>query len=390
MLVCVPLGTLALALTTPPTVDLRSDTVTKPTPAMRKAMASADVGDDVFGDDMTVKLLESRLATEFGKEAGLFVPSGTQGNLISLMAHTWERGSEYIVGDEAHIYIFEQGGAAQFGGAHPRALPTRDDGTIGDAAAIRAAMRPSDQHFTVTKCVTLENTHNLRGGKVLPMEYVSTIAKVAQEHGAALHLDGARIWHAAAHLGLSLDTVGGPADSLSVCLSKGLGAPAGSVVLGSAEMIAKARRLRKGLGGTMRQTGVLAAAGLNALDDILPRLADDHINTQALASGLGELGFEVEAPQTNLLYFSLTPGESHAFTAAQLVAKLATAGVRFLVVPGSDPNRMRMVCHHQVTAEGVAYTLAMLRKACAEPDWVTAAVDDIGKAQTSYAGGEIR
>jgi threonine aldolase len=178
--------------------------------------------------------------------------------------------------------------------------------------------------------------------------------------------------------------VAGPADSLSVCLSKALGAPAGSVIVGSAELIAKARRLRKGLGGTMRQTGVLAAAGLVALDEILPRLADDHANAQALAEGLGRLGFQVEAPQTNLLYFSLSPGETHSFTAAELVAACAREGVRFLVVPGSDPNRMRMVCHHQVSAEGVERTIDVISKACAQPDWVKAAD---GSKAASYAGG---
>ena len=359
-----------LALHTPPIVDLRSDTVTTPTPSMRKAMAAAEVGDDVFGDDPTVHALESRVASLFNKEAAVFVPTGTMSNLAGIMAHTWERGSEYIIGDEAHVYIFEQGGCAQFGGAHPRALPTAADGTIGSAENIRAAIRTSNEHFPITKCVTLENTHNLRGGKVLPMDYVQAVGDVAKEHDIALHLDGARVWHAAASLGLSLEEVGAPCDSLSVCLSKALGAPAGSVLVGSGDLITKARRLRKGLGGTMRQTGVLAAAGLVALDEILPNLADDHANAQALADGLGALGFEVEPPQTNLLYFSLTPGESHAFTAAALVKACDHEGLRFLVVPGSNPNRMRMVCHHQVTGEGVERALEVIGKACAEPDWV--------------------
>jgi len=306
------------------------------------------------------------------------------GNLISLMVHTWERGSEYIVGDEAHVYIFEQGSAAQFGGAHPRALPTKPDGTIGDVAAIRSAIRTSDQHFPITKVITLENTHNLRGGKVLPMDYVSAVGEMAHENGVALHLDGARIWHAAAALGLGLNEVAAPADSLSVCLSKALGAPAGSVIVGSAELVAKARRLRKGLGGTMRQTGVLAAAGLVALDEMLPNVADDHANAQSLADGLSALGFVVEAPQTNLLYFSLRPGETHSFSATELVSACAAEGVRFLVVPGSDPNRMRMVCHHQVNAEGVELALEIIGKACAEPDWVMKAP---ASAAASYAGG---
>ena len=350
-------------------------------------MAASVCGDAVFGDDPTEIALERRVAALFDKESALLVPTGTMGNLISLMAHTWERGSEFIVGDEAHVYIFEQGGASQFGGAHPRALATQADGTIGDVATIRSAIRPSDQHFPITKAVTLENTHNLRGGKVLPMEYVQAVGDMAHENGIALHLDGARIWHAATALGLGLDEVAAPADSLSVCLSKALGAPAGSVIVGSAELVAKARRLRKGLGGTMRQTGVLAAAGLVALDEVLPRLSDDHANAQTLAACLTRLGFEVEPPATNLLYFSLRPGDSHAFTAAELVAACAREGVRFLVVPGSNPNRMRMVCHHQVTAEGVSRAIEVIEKACAEPDWVTA-VD--GAKAASYAGSPGR
>jgi len=378
-------GTAALTAPLIQTVDLRSDTVTTPTSSMREAMRAAEVGDAVFGDDPTEMLLESKVAAMFNKEAALFVPSGTMGNLVSLMAHTWERGSEYIVGDEAHIYIFEQGGAAQFGGAHPRALSTHPDGSIGDVETIRSVIRTSDQHFPITRAVTLENTHNLRGGKVLPMDYVTAVGAMAHDHDIALHLDGARIWHAAAALGLSLEDVAAPADSLSVCLSKALGSPAGSVVVGSADLVAKARRLRKGLGGTMRQTGVLAAAGLVALDEILPTLSEAHVRASELAAGLGALGFAVECPETNLLYFSLTPGESHGFTAAELVAACAREGIRFLVVPGSNPNRMRMVCHHQVTADGVARAIEVITKACEQPDWVTA-----GKATgvtTSYAGG---
>jgi threonine aldolase len=204
----------------------------------------------VFGDDPTVKALESRVAALFDKEAACFVPTGTQGNLISLMAHCWERGSEYIVGDQAHVYIFEQGGAAQFGGAHPRALVTSSDGTIGDAATCAAAIRTSDQHFPITRVLALENTHNLCGGKVLTTEYVSSVADAMHERGVALHLDAARVWHAATHQGESLQTVGAPADTLSVCLSKALGAPAGSLMVGSGELVARGRRLRKGLGGT--------------------------------------------------------------------------------------------------------------------------------------------
>lgn len=378
------LPTSASALAAHPIVDLRSDTVTTPTASMRAAMASAEVGDDVFGDDPTVHALEARVASLFDKEAAVFVPTGTMSNLVGLMAHTWERGSEYVVGDEAHIHIFEQGGAAQFGGAHPRALLTNADGTV-DLERIRGAIRPSDQHFPITRAIALENTHNLRGGKVLPLEYVRAVGDLAHEHGLALHLDGARVWHAAAALGVTLEEVGAPCDSLSVCLSKALGAPAGSVFVGSAEIVARARRLRKGLGGVMRQTGVLAAAGLVALDEVLPHLADDHRNAQRLAAGLQAAGFAVDAPQSNLIYFSPSADAPLGFAAKELVAACATEGVRFLVVPGADPNRMRMVCHHQVTADGVERALEVIGKACAQPDWVAAAAAGGGKA-ASYAG----
>jgi len=380
---------LAHALAMPPmVVDLRSDTVTTPTASMRSAMANAEVGDDVFGDDPTVKALERRVALLFGKEEALFVPSGTQGNLISILAHCWTRGSEFVVGDQAHLHIFEQGGAAQFGGAHPRALPTQPDGTIGDATAMAAAIRPSDQHFPVTAAIALENTHNLCGGKVLRTAYVEEVAATARAAGVAVHMDGARIWHAAAALGETLAEVAAPVDSLSVCLSKGVGAPAGSLVLGSSELMLRARRLRKGLGGTMRQTGVLAAAGLVAIDEVLPSLADDHARAARLASGLVALGFTLEPPQTNLLYFSLTPGQTHAFTAAQLVGACAAEGVRFLVVPGADPNRMRMVTHHQVSDEGVQRALDVIERACADPDWVNSGAKAGSLSGVSYAGSE--
>ena len=200
-------------------VDLRSDTVTKPTAAMREAMAAAEVGDDVMGDDPTVKILEEKTAELFGKEAALFVPTGTQGNLISVMAQTWERGSEYIVGDKAHIYIFEQGGGATLGGAHPRAVTTGDDGRL-DLDTVAACLRADDPHFPVTKLLCLENTHNLCGGRVLAPDYMAAAGEVARAMGAALHVDGARIWHAAHALGTTLQDLSGPADSLSVCLSK--------------------------------------------------------------------------------------------------------------------------------------------------------------------------
>ena len=353
--------TIARLAAAEPVVDLRSDTVTQPTAAMRAAMGAAVCGDDVFGDDPTVAKLEARVGDLLGKEAAVFVPTGTMGNLVSILAHCWERGSEYVVGDCAHVHIFEQGGASQFGGAHARAVPTAADGTIGDAAAVRALVRVDDQHFPATKVVALEDTHNLRGGAALPAGYGAEVAAAVRDLGVAAHLDGARVWHAAAHRNEALAETAAPYDSLSVCLSKALGAPAGSVVAGSGDFVARCRRLRKGLGGTMRQTGVLAAAGLVALDEVLPKLSEDAARATALAAGLGALGFDVEAPQTNLLYFGLDEAR-FGFSARALVEHCADRGVRFLVVPGS--TRMRMVCHHQITADGAERALAVIKAAC--------------------------
>ena len=357
-------GLLSTGMLVHPTVDMRSDTVTTPTAAMNKAMASAAVGDAVFGDDPTEKALEAKVAQLFNKEAALFVPTGTMGNLISIMAHCWERGSEYVVGDRAHIYLYEQGGGAQIGGAHPRALVSANDGTIA-FEDIRGAVRADDHHFPTTKLVCLENTHNMCGGTVLSTDYVSSVATLARdEAGAALHMDGARIWHAATALGESLESVAAPCDSLSVCLSKAIGAPAGSVVVGSADLCAKGKRLRKVLGGTMRQTGVLAAAGLVGLDEILPRLSEDHANAQTLASGLATLGFAVEPWTTNLVFFSSDPG-TMGLEASEIVSAAAAEGVRFLCIGG---QRMRCVTHHQVTADGVARALEIIAAILAEPE----------------------
>jgi len=364
-----------------PIVDMRSDTVTKPTSSMSAAMASAEVGDAVFGDDPTEARLEAKVAKMFGKEAALFVPTGTQGNLICCMAHCWERGSEFVVGNRAHIYLYEQGGAAQIGGIHPRALATADDGTFASLDELRGAIRPDDHHFPVTSLVTLENTHNMCGGTVLPTEYVASVGAIARdEAGAALHMDGARIWHAAESLGETLEQVAAPADSLSVCLSKAIGAPAGSVIVGSGELIKRGKRLRKALGGTMRQTGVLAAAGLVGLDEILPRLGEDHNNAQRLAGGLAAAGFEVEPVATNLVFFSAKP-ESMGIGASELVAAASAEGIRFLCIGG---QRMRMVTHHQVSAEGVERALEVIARLLAEPE---AATSSGAPVAASYAGG---
>ena len=352
-----------------PLVDMRSDTVTKPSAAMRDAMAKAEVGDDVFGDDPTVKRLEARVAELCGKEAGLFVPSGTMGNLCCVLAHTWERGSEYIVGDAAHIYIYEQGGAAQFGGAHPRALPTAADGTL-DLGAVGRAVRADDAHFPVTKLLCLENTHNMCGGVVLPTSYVAAAGALAREHGVALHMDGARVWHAADALGEPLARVLAPAESASVCLSKALGAPAGSVVVGPDALVARARRLRKGLGGGMRQAGVLAAAGLHALAEHRERLLEDHEHAAELAEGLEQLGFAVQRPETNMVWCGPPDGLSVPFAT---VAERLRTEERILVggayggPGGRNPwgeagKSLRFVTHLQTPRSAVRALLAGLAK----------------------------
>jgi threonine aldolase len=262
-------------------IDLRSDTVTQPSPAMRDAMARAEVGDDVFGDDPTVNRLQDECARRFGKEAGLLFPTGTQSNLAALMAHC-QRGEEAIVGQEAHTYRYEAGGMAVLGSIQPQPIQNRPDGTL-DLAEVEAAIKPNDPHFAVTRLLALENTI---GGKVLPREYLADAVALARRRGLATHLDGARVFNAAMKLGTPVDELCAGIDTVSVCLSKGLGTPAGTVLVGRRDLIERARRVRKMLGGTMRQAGIIAAAGLYALEHNVERLAQDHANAQRLAKGL--------------------------------------------------------------------------------------------------------
>ncbi len=275
-----------------PRIDLRSDTVTHPTDAMRRAMAAAEVGDDVFGDDPTVNALEARAAQLLGKEAGLFVASGTMGNLVSLLAHL-PRGHEAIAGASTHTVMDEAGGHAVIVGATIRALADRPDGTLDPAEIAEAFRDPTDYHEPPTGLVVLENTHAHSGGRPLSLEYTRTVAAIAHERGVPLHVDGARFFNAAVALGLAPAVLAGPADTVTFCLSKGLSAPIGSVVVGPAAFIDRARRARKLVGGGMRQVGVLAAAGLVALQDgdagMIDRLAEDHANARRLAGGLAEL-----------------------------------------------------------------------------------------------------
>ncbi|MGQ0580199.1 MAG: low-specificity L-threonine aldolase [Betaproteobacteria bacterium] len=289
-------------------IDLRSDTVTKPTAEMRAAMAAADVGDDVFGEDPTVNRLEAMSAALLGKESAIFVCSGTQGNLLALLSHC-ERGDEYIVGQQGHTYKYEGGGAAVLGSIQPQPLDYEPDGTL-DLGRVEAAIKPDDPHFAKTRLLCLENT---QGGKPLSLDYLRQAREFTRSRGLSLHLDGARIFNAAVHLGVPVMEISRHFDSVSVCLSKGLGAPVGSVLCGSKEFIARARRWRKMVGGGMRQAGLLAAAGIYALQHNVERLARDHENARKLAEGLSQIDEVDVAPsgaQTNMVYVSVEPQRS--------------------------------------------------------------------------------
>ncbi|MDF3868139.1 low-specificity L-threonine aldolase [Pseudomonas denitrificans (nom. rej.)] len=310
-------------------IDLRSDTVTLPTAGMREAMARAELGDDVYGEDPTVNRLEATLAERLGFAAALFVPTGTMSNLLGLMAHCG-RGDEYIVGQQAHTYKYEGGGAAVLGSIQPQPIDGEADGSL-DLAKVEAAIKQDDFHFARTRLLALENTMQ---GKVLPLTYLAAARELTRRRGLALHLDGARLYNAAVKLGVDACEITRHFDSVSVCLSKGLGAPVGSVLCGDAELIGRARRLRKMVGGGMRQAGGLAAAALYALDHQVERLAEDHGNAQALGRGLAELGYTVEPVQTNMVYVGI--GEQ----AGALGEHLAGHGIRV-----SPATRLRLVTH---------------------------------------------
>jgi len=339
-------------------VDLRSDTVTQPTPAMRAAMMAAPLGDDVFADDPSVNALQERIAEMLGFEAALFVPTGTQSNLCGIMAHC-QRGDEYIVGQLAHCYRWEGGGAAVLGSVQPQPLQNQSDGTL-DLQAIEEAIKPDDAHFAKTRLFCLENT---LGGKLLPFAYVQAATKMAQGKGLARHLDGARLFNAAvaqaAQAGSTAQVearrIAQCFDSVSVCFSKGLGAPVGSALCGSRELIARAHRVRKMLGGGMRQSGVLASAALHALDHHIERLADDHALALRLARGLqGIEGVVVEMPQTNILFVDLRgPAREQA---SALIAHLGQMGVQ-----ATGLYRLRFVTHLDVDAAGVDRAIAAIR-----------------------------
>ena len=331
-------------------IDLRSDTVTQPTAGMLDAMARAATGDDVYGEDPTVNRLEVELAGRLGFAAALFVPTGTMSNLLGLMAHC-ERGEEYIVGQQAHTYKYEGGGAAVLGSIQPQPLEVQADGSL-DLAQVAAAIKPDDFHFARTRLLALENTMQ---GKVLPLEYLAQARSFTQAHGLQLHLDGARLYNAAVKLGVDARVITKHFDSVSVCLSKGLGAPVGSVLCGSVELIGKARRLRKMVGGGMRQAGYLAAAGLYALDHHVQRLAEDHANAEYLAQGLRAAGFAVEPVHTNMVYLQI--GDK----ADAIKAFAAERGVKL-----SAAARLRMVTHMDVGRAQIDQVIATFVEFCAK------------------------
>jgi threonine aldolase len=335
-------------------IDLRSDTVTQPTPAMRQAMAQAEVGDDVYGEDPTINRLQEITASMVGKEAGLFVSSGTMSNLAAILTHC-TRGDEVILGKQAHTYRYEAGGISALGSIHSCQIPNQPDGTL-DLEDIRTAIRPDDIHQPVTRLITLENTHNRCGGVTLTAEYTRSVGELAREHGLRLHLDGARLFNAAVALGVKAEELTKPVDSVSICLSKGLCAPVGSVLCGSKDFIQGALRIRKQLGGGMRQAGILAAAGIIALESMIDRLAEDHRRARELAQGLMRipgLYTNPEIPQTNMVFVHLDDA-TRPLTAEQVKKRLLEQGVKVGTI---GPWTFRLVTHYWIEDPDIEHTL---------------------------------
>jgi len=337
------------------TIDFRSDTVTQPTPAMREAMYKAEVGDDVYGEDITVNRLEELGAELAGKEAALYVVSGTQGNLLALMVHC-KRGDEVILEADSHIFLYEVGGISALAGLVPKCV--RGHRGVLQVADVAGSVRADNIHFPRTALVCLENTHNRAGGTVTSLAQMESLGAVASAHGLPLHLDGARLFNAAVALGIPVAGLAAPCASASLCLSKGLGAPVGSLLVGSRAFVTEARKLRKMLGGGMRQAGVIAAAGIVALEQMTGRLVVDHDNARLLAEGLLDIGFWLELPhvETNIV---MAHTNSLGLTAAEVVARLATVGVKAGVI---DKHTMRFVTHHNVEREDIGAALSRILK----------------------------
>jgi threonine aldolase len=347
-------------------IDMRSDTVTQPTPAMREAMAKAEVGDDVYGEDPTINRLQEMAAEMMGKEAGLFVPSGTMGNLAAVLAHC-QRGDEVILGNKAHTFLFEAGGISALGGVHSCQLPNLADGTL-ELDDIRSAIRPDDPHDPITRLIALENTHNRCGGVALTAAYTRAAGELAHEHGLCLHMDGARIFNAAIASGISAKELVKPVDSITFCLSKALCAPVGSVICGSREFIGRALRIRKQLGGGMRQAGILAAAGIVALETMVERLAEDHQRAKCLAEGLGALpGLKMDlgTPYTNMVFCELR--ENVPFDAAQVTKRLKQRGI---LVGDISARRFRLVTHYWIDDDSVTETVKGFSEVLAEDPFI--------------------
>lgn len=339
-------------------VDLRSDTVTQPTSEMREAMASAQVGDDVFSEDPTINQLQELAAQKMGKEAGLFVPSGTMGNLIAVLSHC-QRGEEALMGTLGYTFLFEGGGISALGSVFAHTLPNQPDGTIA-LDDIEAAIRPDDLHQPPTRLLILENTQNRCGGVALTSDYTRAAGQLAHTRGLKFHIDGARIFNASIALKVDAKELVSEADSVTFCLNKGLCAPVGSVLCGNAEFTKRARRLRKMLGGGMRQAGVLAAAGIISINQMVERLAEDHRRAKELAERLAHISgikFEMGMPQTNMVFPSLD--ESVKLSAAEVAKQLAADGIKIGVV---GERRFRMVTHYWITDEGVDRTVKAMQR----------------------------
>lgn len=339
-------------------IDLRSDTVTKPTPEMREAMAEAEVGDDVYRDDPTVNKLEALAAEKLGKEAAIFVPSGTMGNLLALLVHC-QRGDEVIVGNLSHIYLNEAGGMSALGGMQPCPVPNQKDGTLA-LDDILASIRTEDVHHPITRLICLENTQNICGGVPLTADYTRQVGEIARKNNLALHIDGARIFNSAVAQNVDVKELVAPADSVMFCLSKGLVSPIGSMLVGTEKFIARARHLRKMLGGGMRQVGVVAAAGIISLEKMTTRLADDHARAKKLADGLREISgilVDENSPYSNMVYFNLA--DDVTVNSQQIGEQMKEAGV---LVDAENPRRFRLVTHYWVDDDAVEKSVAAFKK----------------------------
>ena len=346
-------------------IDLRSDTFTEPTSAMRQAMATCDVGDDVWDLDPTVHELQKFAAETFGKESALFVPSSVMANLIAVMAHTTGRGEEILVGDRCHISLYEQGNVSTIGGVHVRTIKNFDDGTL-DLEELKLKIRPlNNVHFPRTSSVCIESSHNMCSGSALPLEFIESVSKICKENSIPLHMDGARVFNSATALGIDVAKYTAAADSVTVCLSKGLAAPIGSLLIGATSFIAKAKQLRKALGGGMRQAGVIACCGLMALKDMTQRLHEDHANAKSLYRHLSQVpGVIIQEPQTNIVKFSLSKDHLGEVSLGGLVKHLESKKVFLITV--DEGRSIRAVTHYHITAADIEQAASAIKSALEE------------------------